>query len=787
MEEANKEITSRHDLLLQEIEAIDDYWGPTFRAIYETDEHEKFVEKLESRIRLHDRDIERLCSAHHHGFIESIRDLLELKGLAQKLHTKVATVDEELRDSVKNLSVKAEELAKARQAESNINATIDSLQQCLPIFKAYLMLQQQMNEKRYYRALKTLEQLEHIHLPSISQYRFCEQLKTSIASIRDSIKEASMNDLRDFLENIRKYSPKIGEVAMRHTAEHLNVDVSPRDYEAPSESTFSVEEDLSAQDLVDFSPVYRCLHIHTVLDAKETFENYYRKQRKKQARLALIPPSNMHESIEGYCQYFHGIVGFFVVEDHVMNTASGLMDRAYLDDVWNMAASKIASAVRTNASYCTDPALMLKIKNLVMLFSSTLKSYGYSVMQLLELLQEIRDHYNEVLMQRWVHVFREIFDEDNYHPIQQDLEFNDIVTTFPYRDASLENSAFPRRFPFSCMVPRVYDQVQNYARACLRFSQDLGLANQEIDDTLRRYTNLLLTRTLSGCLSTLIRKPSLSLLQLIQISINTIHLEQCNSALEEFIAKLTGIGYFITLFTFIIIIINTSSRMTRESSHAARLQVRAVFRDVRSEAEQQIYEALRRKMDEFMELANYDWLLNEPSGHASSFLLDLIAFLKSTFQAFTNLPDHVAQTACMCACQHIARTMMDFLMDDQVKQISMGALQQLNLDVIQCEQFAAAEPVLGFEDGALLLCFADLRQLLDLLLSWDWSAYFHDYGQETSKYLRVSPQKAIIVLEKMREADKRTMFSVLKKSERDKKKLMETVLKQLKQLLQSSA
>jgi hypothetical protein len=65
------------------------------------------------------------------------------------------------------------------------------------------------------------------------------------------------------------------------------------DYEAQSESVYSVEEDLSAQDLVDFSPVYRCLHIHTVLDAKETYENYYRKQRKKQARLALQPPTNM--------------------------------------------------------------------------------------------------------------------------------------------------------------------------------------------------------------------------------------------------------------------------------------------------------------------------------------------------------------------------------------------------------------------------------------------------------------------------------------------------------------
>jgi hypothetical protein len=30
----------------------------------------------------------------------------------------------------------------------------------------------------------------------------------------------------------------------------------------------------SAPDLVDFSPVYRCLHIYTVLDERETYERY---------------------------------------------------------------------------------------------------------------------------------------------------------------------------------------------------------------------------------------------------------------------------------------------------------------------------------------------------------------------------------------------------------------------------------------------------------------------------------------------------------------------------------
>lgn len=46
------------------------------------------------------------------------------------------------------------------------------------------------------------------------------------------------------------------------------------------------------------------------------------------------------------------------------------------------------------------------------------QSYGYNISQLYVTLQEIREHYTDVLMQKCVHAFREIFDEDTYHPLQ---------------------------------------------------------------------------------------------------------------------------------------------------------------------------------------------------------------------------------------------------------------------------------------------------------------------------------------------------------------------------------
>ena len=87
----------------------------------------------------------------------------------------------------------------------------------------------------------------------------------------------------------------------------------------------------------------------------------------------------------------------------------------------------------------------------------------------------------------------------------------------------------------------------------------------------------------------------------------------------------------------------------------------------------------------------------------------------------------------------------------------------------------------------MLLCFSDLRQLLDLFVSWDWSTYLADYGHTTSKYLRVKPEAALAVLDKIKEAEKKNVFAMINRKDRDKKRLVDTVYKQLKALTQGAA
>ena len=80
-------------------------------------------------------------------------------------------------DSVKE---KMEDLVKARKVQNNMAAAVDSLTLCLPVLAAYAKLQKQLKEKRYYNALKTVEQLENQDLPKVKNYRFSLQITQKI-------------------------------------------------------------------------------------------------------------------------------------------------------------------------------------------------------------------------------------------------------------------------------------------------------------------------------------------------------------------------------------------------------------------------------------------------------------------------------------------------------------------------------------------------------------------------------------------------------------------------------
>ncbi|KAK6291689.1 hypothetical protein J4Q44_G00374740 [Coregonus suidteri] len=46
-----------------------------------------------------------------------------------------------------------------------------------------------------------------------------------------------------------------------------------------------------------------------------------------------------------------------IFKDHILHTTQGLVNRAYVEELWELALSKTIAALRTHSSYCTDPDL----------------------------------------------------------------------------------------------------------------------------------------------------------------------------------------------------------------------------------------------------------------------------------------------------------------------------------------------------------------------------------------------------------------------------------------------
>lgn len=54
---------------------------------------------LQSRVKLHERDIERMCNKNYQGFIESVTELVKVKSEAHKLRNKVENSNRTIQDS----------------------------------------------------------------------------------------------------------------------------------------------------------------------------------------------------------------------------------------------------------------------------------------------------------------------------------------------------------------------------------------------------------------------------------------------------------------------------------------------------------------------------------------------------------------------------------------------------------------------------------------------------------------------------------------------------------------
>ncbi|PAA93309.1 hypothetical protein BOX15_Mlig022737g2 [Macrostomum lignano] len=780
--------TSRISLLVKEVESST-AGANSANLVLQLDSLNRlteFSEQLRARVQEHNQHIESLCSLHYEGFVESIGQLLQVKSDASQLQRRVADVSSRVNEVCARLNSLCVDLMQSGQTLHNLDSARESLQLCLPVLDAYSRLRAQMNRRQPYHALKTLERLEHSLLPLLPPYAFTEAIRRELPRIREQIREASENELKDYLVGVRgDRSRLVGAIALRLVAQQAGLAFSML---GSSSEPLDHGEGSNIDDLLDFSPVYRCLNIHTVLGEKTRFQQYYRNQRSYQCT-SMLQMSPLGSSRVNYAEFFAQFVGFFVVEDNLHHTMPDMVTREFLNELWQNALEILTRLVRARLSdKLENTDALLDFKKYIQLLLIAMRSYGYRVALVSDLIKEMQAKYFRVLQDNYRPMFQHIFADDNYTAmlLQNAEDYKaQVLDLYPFSSAEFDSLPYPKRTSFSQMVPLVYSTCAQFVDECLCFhdgaSADAGgTSNAELEDSLSKAINDLLAYTVRDCFKERLRE--LHLPELIQMIVNVEALEEVCDRLEAY-------------------------TMQRLDSGGVKLHGKAVFKDCQAECESFAYEKMKEQVNKMISLAEYDWDYDPiEAGHTSSgnhgqqqaqsaqnlqqqlpppsaWVSDLMAYLHSTFTAFTNLPPKVAQTACLISCKHVHEELLGLVMDPQVRSIGPAVLLQLSSDIACCKAFATNSPVPGLEPETLCMAFEELSQLLRLVVSNDWQVFLRECQTgPRSRYDRVTVSKAVQLLEKVREFDRRK-GSFLANFRSKQRKETEVVLKQLRTLV----
>ncbi|CAL8086670.1 unnamed protein product [Calicophoron daubneyi] len=839
-----------------------------------------FISTLDARAQERNTEIEKTCAHHYESFVNATRELLTIQQDAGIMQNEMQTLNSNLDSAIHRFTESCNELSNCKVTLEHVDRCIEALQIALPILDQYSRIEQSIAAGRFYHALKTLEDLEHAQLDRIRPYAFSEIVIRRIPKMRSEIKNASLGELTDFLEQIRKHSIRLGTVAMREVAQATGMDsealMGPNSTSGDTKvSKLSAPTNLSSQqsittcassdsrsgdleneldeliqvasgrdeqdventglppksprewrqacirteDLVDFGPVYRCLHIHSVVNERADFERHYCAQRRKQCQLTLSLSQNQQANMRNYGEFFGSICGFFVVDDYLRHTLPGSSAsyQTYLDELWGNTVERLVEFARTNAGACDSAKDLIRLKDYSILFGRTMQSLGFPIGGLSEMITWIQRRYQRLLANQMRDKFEKIICEDTFSEIKinNKAQLSKLLDLYPpCNTAEFADLPLPRQLCYSWMVPRIYECVREYIDLCCQFCAHVDLAYSELEDTVNRATNALFTDCLNIVLTSHVRQSERILPRLVCFCINLEELETACGYLDAYLQQLMPSHD----------VDNVDEIQTRSAHSAAgkrksgdsqisippplstganpprsRLQGASLLKDIRALVESLIYAHMNDCVDQFLSLVDYnntgdslDGINSSPMNEKTAavkpneHIVDLISWLTSTFQAFANVPPKVAQTACLSVCKYIARSLHDFLLGPKVHDLTDQNILQLSTDLGQCEAFARSQPVPGLDSNMLSLIFADLRQLLDLYRRDDWVIYISSRnGTENNPYDRVSPSFAIKLLERIRDTEKkRTGFlHSMRKEERGRRKKIDDIIRQLRELV----
>ncbi len=455
-------------------------------------------------------DIETIGLTKHEEFLGSVNQLQKVREGTVALTAEILELNQSIQASTEKLAEQKQGLVNTKAVRQNIADASDALKESLGILHAVNNGLDLIRKKKYYGALKSLEDLQNEHLiPTIqnkyaTQHQLADIIQRSIPASQKSISEAVMTDLNTWLFRIRETSQFLGEVAFYHTnmrRTHHKERIEQNDYlkhfklNSAIELVFDESEEFDVLDNeevhVDFTPLFEALHIHDALGQSEKFRADYSATRRQQKDLLMPNSVNLESDDESssLSSLLEGIAGFAIIEKGTMRRLPQLRSTVDVDELWDSMCQTAINLISKALREVGNAEVLLNLKGVIALFIQTMESWGYSVSMLDNFLLTLFDKYAELLKRRFSEDFQEIVSTDDYMPmaINTPEEYEKVVNVSWFtQEKSAEELTYPCVLPFSQMYPLCCIDIRNFLNQFYFFSDDHFQHPNIIDDTLRK-------------------------------------------------------------------------------------------------------------------------------------------------------------------------------------------------------------------------------------------------------------------------------------------------------------
>nr|GEW95696.1 exocyst complex component SEC15B [Tanacetum cinerariifolium]GEW97914.1 exocyst complex component SEC15B [Tanacetum cinerariifolium] len=759
--------------------------SPFIRKTFATGKPETLLHHLRHFCRSKESEIEDVCKVHYQDFILAVDDLRSLLSGVETLKSNISNSNRLLQSVAVPLLTSLDDFIEARNKCVNISLAIESLNVCVKVMEICSRVNFHLRNDSFYMALKCVDLIEREFIGKVPSSTLRRMLEKVIPAIRLDIERRIGKEFGDWLVEIRTVSRKLGQVAIgqasagRQREEELRI----RQRQAEEQSRLSVRDTVyvleeeeddgvvnggDGGDVVgggalgfDLTPLYRSYHIHQTLGLEDGFKKYYFENRKLQLT-SDFQVSSMTPFLESHQTFFAQIAGFFIVEDRVLRTGGGLINKMEVENLWDTAVSKMCSVLEDQFSRMRTANHLLLIKDYVSLLGVTLRRYGYSVDALLDVLNKHRDKYHELLLSDCRKQIAEALATDKFEQMwmNKEYEYSMNVLSFQIQTSDIV-PAFPYIAPFSSTVPDCCRIVRSFIEDSVSFMSHGG--QLDFYDVVKKYLDRLLTEVLDDALLKLISTSISGVNQAMVVAANMAVLERACDFFFRHAAKLSGIPL----------------RMVERSRRQFPLT------KARDAAEEMLSSLLKKKVDGFMTLIeNVNWMIDEPPQNENEYVNEVIIFLETLLSTAQQiLPGQVLKRVLQDVLTHISESIVNFLVSDSVKRFSFNAVMGIDVDIKLLESFAENQASLVSEEEAIQLkkALVEARQLVNLLTSNNPENFLNPVIREKS-YNALDYRKVGIISEKLKDPSERLFgtFGSRGYKANPKKKSLDSLIKRLK-------